>query len=128
MKKRILIVEDNITAFKVSKMFFEMKECEVEHAETGEQALELFVKHAHEENHYDAICMDIGLPKMSGTEACIAIREYEAKNHLDPVPIVAVTGNNSSEETKRYMAAGMQHALDKPFTPQKAEIFLSFCK
>jgi CheY-like chemotaxis protein len=58
--------------------------------------------------------MDIGLPIMTGTEACIGIRAHETQNHLKPVPIVAITANNSTEEFQSYITAGMQHALEKP--------------
>jgi CheY-like chemotaxis protein len=121
--KNILVVEDNFVAAKVAKMILEKLGCQVKLAEDGDNAVKLFKK-----NHYDGICMDIGLPIMSGVEACKAIRKYETEQHLTPIPIVAVTGNNSPEEIKEYIKAGMQGVLDKPFTKEKAEHFLSFCK
>ena len=42
MAKCILIVEDDLICFKVGKMFFEMQGYEVEYAESGEEALQLF--------------------------------------------------------------------------------------
>lgn len=71
--------------------------------------------------------MDIGLPTISGTEACLALREHETKNGLSPIPIVAVTGNCSPDEIKEYKAAGMQEVIEKPLTMDKAEYFLTFC-
>ncbi len=122
-KKSILIVEDNLIAAKSTQIMFERLGCQVDHVEDGEKAFQLAKK-----KHYDLICMDIGLPTISGIEACRAIREYEANNHLKPMPIVAVTGNNSPEEMKEYLKAGMQEAIDKPLTQEKAEHLLSFCK
>lgn len=72
--------------------------------------------------------MDIGLPIMSGVEACKAIRKHEREHHLTSTPIVAVTGNNNPEETREYIKAGMQAVLGKPLTIEKAKQFLSFCK
>nr|MBA3285286.1 response regulator [Nitrosopumilus sp.] len=88
-KKSILVVEDNLIAAKSAKIILEMLGCQVELVEDGEKAIQLV-----KEKHYDGICMDIGLSTISGTEVCRAIREHEAKNHLKPIPIVAVTGNN----------------------------------
>lgn len=122
-KKNILVVEDNLTAAKAAKFILEMLGCKVQHANDGDRAITLF-----KENHFDGVCMDIGLPSMSGIEACEAIRKYEAEHHLTPIPIVAVTGNNSDEEIKAYIKAGMQAVIVKPLTKEKAEHFLSFCK
>lgn len=122
-KKHILLVEDNLTAVKAARMIFEKYGYKVDHAPDGEQAIEMA-----QMNHYNAICMDIGLPTISGTEVCRAIRNFETKNHLPPVPIIAVTGNSSPEEAKEYKAAGMQEVIVKPLTLEKAKHFLSFCK
>lgn len=122
-KKHILVVEDNLAAAKAAQFIFELLGCTVEHVDDGDKAIEL-VKN----NHYDGICMDIGLPTISGIEACIAIREHEIKNHLSPIPIVAVTGNCSPEEIKEYKLAGMQEVIGKPLTKEKAEYMLSFSK
>lgn len=120
--KSILIVEDSMPASKAAKFFFEKLGCQVECIDDGEKAVHLVKK-----NHYDGICMDIGLPTISGTEACLAIRDHEVKNGLSPIPIVAVTGNCSPGEIKEYKAAGMQEVIEKPLTMEKAEYFLTFC-
>ncbi|MBA2650670.1 MAG: response regulator [Tatlockia sp.] len=122
-KKMILVVEDNPLAAKANTFILEKLGCQVAHADDGDKAVQLV-----KDNHYDGVCMDIGLTVMSGTEACIAIREHEVKNHLRHVPIVALTGNNSEEEAKTYREAGMQAVIEKPLTKEKAEYFLSFCK
>jgi two-component system, OmpR family, aerobic respiration control sensor histidine kinase ArcB len=121
-KKFILVVEDNAIAARSAQVIFKNLGCQTELVEDGDKAVELVQK-----NHYDAIYMDIGLPTVSGLQACVAIREHEAMNQLPSIPIVAVTGNNSPEETKRYMEAGMQDVIDKPLTIEKAKHLLSFC-
>jgi CheY-like chemotaxis protein len=123
-KKNILVVEDNPVAAKSAQFIFELLGCQVEHVDDGDKAVNVVKAH----HHYDGICMDIGLPTLSGTKACLSIRDYEAKNQLSPIPIVAVTGNCSPEEIKEYLAAGMQEVIDKPLTKEKAEHFLLFCK
>lgn len=123
LKKHVLLVEDNLTAIKVAQVLFNMQGCDVDCAKDGKEAVEMAIK-----NHYDGICMDIGLPIKNGIEACKEIREYEAKNHLDPVPIIAVTANHTEQEIKEYLSAGMQEVLGKPLTKDKTIKFLSLCK
>lgn len=120
-KKSILVVEDNMIAARIMKSLFESLGCLVDHVTDGTDAVQQVL-----ENNYNAICMDIGLPTMSGVEACIAIRENENKKHLTHIPIIAVTGNNSPDEANEYINAGMQAVLDKPLTKEKAEQFLSY--
>lgn len=127
MKKCIFIVEDENICFKVGKIFFEMCGCEVEHAESGEEALQLFTQRALGQKPFDAIYMDIGLPKMNGIETCIAIRKFEADATLSPVPIIAVTGNNDPETINACLSAGMLDVFAKPLTKNKVLDFLSKC-
>lgn len=122
-KKRILVVDDNTIASRAVKSILERLGCEVDLASNGQEALMLVLN-----KEYDGISMDIGMPVMNGVEACLAIRQHEAEHHLSPVPIIAVTGNNSPAEAEEYLKAGMQAIIDKAFDKEKAEYFLSFCK
>lgn len=122
-KRNILIVEDNLVAAKVAKLLLEMLGCQVEHVIDGNEVLNLVINKS-----YHGIYMDIGLPTLSGVEVCIAIREYESKNKISPLPIIAVTGNFSDAEADQYRTVGMQEVIAKPFSKDKAELFLSFCK
>ena len=81
----ILVVEDLAVAAKVAIFFFERQGYQVECTDDGDKAVNLVKK-----NHYDGVCMDIGLPTISGVDACKAIRQYEMENHLPPIPIVAL--------------------------------------
>ncbi|MFT4059338.1 MAG: response regulator [Legionella sp.] len=121
-KKSILVVEDNMIAAKTAQFIFEMLGCQVELTDDGDKAINLVKK-----NQYNAICMDIGLPTISGAQACSIIRKYEAENQLNAVPIIAVTGNCNPDEIKEYLAVGMQEVIAKPLTKEKAEHLLSFC-
>jgi CheY-like chemotaxis protein len=127
MTSRILIVEDEHICFKVGKIFFEMCGCEIEHAESGEDALLLFTQRVQEKTPYNAIYMDIGLPKMNGIDTCIAIRKIESDAALSPVPIIAVTGNNDPQMINACLSAGMLDVFAKPLTKNKVLDFLSKC-
>lgn len=121
-KKNILLVEDNIIAAKIARVLLEKLGCEIDWVDDGDKAINMALT-----NHYDGICMDIGLVNVSGVEACKAIRAYESQNQLKHVPIIALTANNSPEEVTEYLKAGMQEVISKPLTKEKAEHFLSLC-
>lgn len=116
MKSRILIVEDNLVAYKVGQRFFNIIGCETDHAMTGEDAIEMFMQQAEAQKPYVAIYMDLILPKMNGIETCRAIREYEKTNHRIPVPIIAVTGSEEPNIVSECLEAGMASVLPKPMT------------
>lgn len=121
-KKRILIVEDNPIASKVAKCLFELLNCDVDCVDDGDKAITMALK-----NIYHGICMDIGLPTVNGMDATKAIRAHEAENHLNPVPIIALTANCTTDEIAQYLEVGMQEVFSKPFTKEKAEQFLTLC-
>ncbi len=104
-----------------------MAGCDVEHAESGEEALELFIKRVIDQNPYSAVYMDIGLPKMNGIETCIAIRKYETEKALSPTPIIAVTGNKCAETQSECLSAGMVDVFDKPLSKDKVANFMLKC-
>ncbi len=122
-KKYILIVEDNPIAAKMANILFSSLGCQIDNAQDGDKAIELAIK-----NSYNGICMDIGLPTVSGIEACIAIRKHEVEQGLQPVPIIALTANDSADQKQQYLEAGMLDVFSKPFTKAMAEQFLALCK
>lgn len=77
-----------------------------------------------QENKYDLVLMDIQMPEMDGMEATRAIRQLS-----DPVkaaiPIVALTANALKGDSEKYLAAGMNDFLPKPFNEQKLFLVIS---
>ena len=69
---------------------------------------------------YDAILMDVQMPKMNGLEAARAIRSGE--NPLGKtIPIVAMTANAFSEDVRRSLDAGMDAHISKPIDVAQLE-------
>ena len=62
------------------------------------------------------ILMDIAMPLSDGVEATINIRRYEEHNDLSPVPIIALSANAIPGLRERYLAAGMNDSLLKPYS------------
>jgi len=62
---------------------------------------------------YDAVLMDVQMPKMNGLEAARAIRS--GSNPLGKtIPIIAMTANAFSEDVQHCMGAGMDAHIAKP--------------
>ena len=65
---------------------------------------------------YDVIFMDIFMPELDGLEAAAEIKRlFAAGRNGTPPPIIALTANAFAEDRERYLAAGMDDYLAKPF-------------
>ena len=111
---KILLVEDNELNIYVAKAILETFFCEVDIAETGEQAVQKFVQSA--QNFYDVILMDVHMPVMDGLEATRKIRAMKRADAVS-VPIIAMTADAFDKEKKQTLDAGMNSHLAKPIDP-----------
>lgn len=107
--RRVLVVEDNGINREVVRRLLHGWGVQVDEAADGPTALAL-----HGQHEYDAVLMDIQLPGMSGVEATAYIRQ-----HPDPlrarVPVLALTANAFRADVDRYLQAGINDCLTKPF-------------
>lgn len=114
--KRVLIVEDNnINAAIIAKILMKYR-IVTERARDGEEAIQMYK--ANQGKYYDAILMDIRMPRRNGYEATQSIREY-GKIRKEHVPIIALSANAYDEDRELAMKSGMDGFLTKPFEPQK---------
>ena len=102
--RRVLLAEDVAVNAEIMMMVLAMREMEVEHAENGRIAVEMFA--GHEEGYYDAILMDMRMPEMDGLEATRTIREMDRED-AKTIPIIALTANAFDEDVQRSMQAGL---------------------
>jgi CheY-like chemotaxis protein len=63
-------------------------------------------------SEYDLILMDINMPHKDGIEATKEIKQYFGSK--SPV-IIALTANAMKDDRDRFLAAGMNDYLSKPF-------------
>ena len=70
--RRVLLAEDTVVNAEIMVMLLNMKRMDVDVAENGQIAVEMFLKHP--EGYYDAILMDMRMPVMDGLEATRQIR------------------------------------------------------
>lgn len=104
---RILIVEDNELNQLLAKEYIVRNGGKVEIAEDGMIALEKLII-----NRYDAILMDLQMPKLDGYQTALSIRE---KLQLD-LPIIACSAHIQQEEIQKTKACGMDSFITKPFS------------
>ena len=114
--KKILLAEDMIINAEIMNEILKMRDMEVDTAENGKIAVEMFEKSAP--NYYAAILMDMQMPIMNGLEATQNIR---ALNRADSktIPIIALTANAFDEDVQRSLQAGMNAHLNKPIDPDE---------
>ena len=103
---RILLVDDSAVARVFASRLLEFAGHEVDVVTDGRQAVE-----AARGGAYDMILMDVHMPEMGGIEATIALRAGGCT-----LPILALSGTAAPQEFKDCLDAGMNGALEKPFT------------
>jgi CheY-like chemotaxis protein len=118
----ILLVEDNefnrlVAEDTLKSLLGHLK---ITIAENGEEAIKKI-----KEQDFDLILMDIQMPVMNGVDATRYIRTKMQEDKKD-VRIIAMTANVLQEDVKRYLDAGMNAYISKPF--QTDELLLKMDK
>jgi PAS domain S-box-containing protein len=107
---KLLVVENDEASKDITRLFLRQF-CELEFAESGEEAIKMVGQ-----TNYDIILMDINLGVgMSGIDATKQIRKI---NGYKNIPIVALTGFAMRGDREEFIKAGCTHYLSKPFSKQ----------
>jgi DNA-binding response OmpR family regulator len=101
---KILVVDDEKLLVKGIKFNLENDGYEVSAAHDGEEAVELA-----KTNAFDLIILDIMMPKLSGLDACMQIREFSN------VPIIMLTAKGEDMDKLIGFEHGTDDYLTKPF-------------
>src|SRR5262249_53050030 len=105
---RILIVDDEPQIRRIMRTTLTDAGYEVDHANTGEEALEKL-----REFRPDLVLLDINMPGMGGLAACQAIRAGAS------VAIIMLTVRNSEADKVQALDAGADDFVTEPFsTPE----------
>ena len=112
-KRKILVAEDIELNQQIVKHIIQSWGCEVTIATNGAQALQCICR-----NSYDLVLMDIQMPEMDGVQATLQIRRLPDKTKAS-IPIIAFTAHSLKEDSAKYLAAGMNDYLSKPFIEEK---------
>lgn len=113
---RVLVVDDNVDAAKISSMLLRAWGHEVRIAHNGPDALH---RAAGFQPHI--VLLDIGLPNMDGYEVA---RHFRQDPHIGTARLVAITGYGQEEDLQRSKEAGFDAHLIKPVetTDLKAQL------
>lgn len=106
-KKRILIIEDEVSLLKLETILLTVKGYEVTGALTGNEALDKLAGET-----FDLILLDIMLPDIDGFEICRRIKDNP---RTTAIPVVMLTAKKSPEDLSRGAACGAATYLTKPF-------------
>lgn len=103
--KKILIVEDNTSNYRLLEAILKSKKIEFDWVTDGLQAIQ-----AIQNNKYDLIIMDIQLPELDGFEVTQKVREFDKD-----VPIIAITAFAMFTSKSKCMEYGCNDFIIKPF-------------
>lgn len=108
---RFLCAEDNELNAEILEALLEMQGAACVIYRDGEELVQAF--ETVQPGEYDAILMDVQMPKMNGYEATRAIRT--GRNPLgQTIPIIAMTANAFSDDVQQCLEAGMNLHIAKP--------------
>lgn len=111
----VLLVEDNEMNQEFAVALLSSVGLEIDIAQNGLEAIQIV-----QEKHYDAILMDIQMPKMDGIEATYHIRKLSIQNndkYYKDVPIIAMTALAMDGDKEKSINAGMNDHITKPIEP-----------
>lgn len=120
----ILLAEDNELNIEIARFILEDAGAKVWIAHDGQEAVDLWKKMS--EKNFDAILMDIMMPRMDGLQATRRIRE-DSRSDAKKIPIIAMTANAFAEDIRRCKEAGMNEHLSKPLDIQKLYRMMRQC-
>jgi CheY-like chemotaxis protein len=108
--KKLLLAEDVEINREILLSLLEDTGLGIDCAGNGVEAVEMI---AEAPDKYDAVLMDVQMPKMDGLEATRLIRELTAQR-LKPLPIIAMTAHVFKSDVEECLKAGMDDHIGKP--------------
>lgn len=110
--RHVLVAEDVELNQFLAKHILESWGFTVSFASNGEEAVAKVLR-----DKYDLVLMDIQMPVMDGMDAARKIRLLDDPAKAS-VPIIALTANALKGDSEKYLKAGMNDYLAKPFTEE----------
>jgi CheY-like chemotaxis protein len=110
---KLLLAEDNAVNQRLAVRILEKRGHHITVVGTGKDAL-----CALERENFDAVLMDVQMPRIDGFEATSIIREWEKKTGKHQY-IIAMTAHAMTGDRERCLAAGMDEYISKPLDAQR---------
>lgn len=104
--KKVLIVEDDPTNMKLIVEILNSLDFMIQTSKDGFEALTMT-----DNDMYDLILMDIGLPSIDGIETARRIRKKPGYNNT---PIIALTAFAMKGDREKFLSTGFDEYISKP--------------
>ena len=112
MNKQVLVVDDECTIRRILQRIFEQAGYDVTTAPNGKKALSIIQE---EDDEFDIMITDIGMPKMTGRELC---QHLAAKGPYFPRHTFVVTSRAEVEERSWIRNHPGVQLVEKPVGPR----------
>lgn len=116
---RVLVGEDNRINQRVAKGILEKRGHSVTIADNGIHVLDAWLA-----TEFDVILIDNQMPEMGGMEAVGKIREYEQTMGRRRTPAIMVTASAMAGDREKFLTAGLDAYVTKPFDAEQLESVL----
>ncbi len=112
MKKKILLLEDDVTLNETIASYLEELDFEVEIAYDGYTAQNIIY-----ENNFDLLLLDVNVPDINGFELLKTIREEDVTT-----PAIFITSLNSMVDLEEGFDSGCDDYIRKPFALKELQL------
>ncbi len=116
---RILLAEDNEINQRFTSAFLRSRGHSVHIVDNGQAAIDVAL-----DQNWDVILMDVSMPVVDGMEATRTIRAASLENKKASPPIIALTAHAFPSDKEKFLAAGMDGYIAKPFNLSEFETVL----
>ncbi|MBU0721393.1 chemotaxis protein CheW [bacterium] len=106
----IMIVDDSKTDRTIMRKALEPLGITLIEASDGQEALNTLKQGDH---HFDAMLIDIEMPRMDGYSLATEIKKY---NKYKKLPLIAVTSRTGKSDRMRGVESGMAEYITKPYS------------
>jgi CheY-like chemotaxis protein len=118
----VLVAEDNAVNMMITVALLEQWGVRVAQATDGAQVLGAVRQAEGEGRPFDAVLMDLQMPRLSGHQAARALRERHGER---TPPIIALTAAALVSEREEALSAGMSDFLTKPIDTERMRSVLA---
>ena len=107
---KVMIIDDSKTDRTIMRKALEPLGISLVEASDGQEALSILKSGEH---HFDAMLVDIEMPRMDGYTLATEIKKYNKYKNL---PLIAVTSRTSKSDRVRGIESGMIEYITKPYS------------
>ena len=107
---RLLLIDDSLTDLNILKKLIAPLGLTIVEATNGLEGLEIL---KNSTKPFDAVLVDIEMPKMDGYTFASEVRKY---NKFKNLPLIAITSRSSKSDRMRGVECGMTEYITKPCT------------